>query len=381
VQWAVSPSGDGSTSPSSTAFYNDTSSQSISASAGSGFVFDQWGASSGSITFGSYPSSSTTATIGAAGTITAYFGVTERINATLKAKGFEQTVYVSGCEASDTSFTGDKTIHSLIVQPSCSLTLYVGHGYLWNQGVSGNSSAVAETSCSSGTCSVTTLIYENGSTWQLGGATHDSDGKSGIEAGQEVEGSLSSPVSSMYWFGPVSGFTDTNGIWHTIRLQDSSDGGGIEMVAEYISSTSLAEVNLNCSGLSAGTTYTDEIYWNASAGGFLYTTTLGGTCGTFTTVESNSPTINSGGSIDMMESSDFTANDFSSLQAYVQFNPSLVYMSSGTWTYTADESSYNNMAVATVGLEFVCNPPLESLFNSGLHLPPYPTGDYSVLGC
>jgi len=251
VQWAVSPSGDGSTSPSSTAFYNDTSSQSISASAGSGFVFDQWVASSGSITFGSNASSSTTATIGTAGTVTAYFGVTERVNATKEAKGTEQTIYVTGCEHSVGSFSGDKSIHSLIVEPSCTMTLYVGQGYFWNQ--NGNSSA-SLTSCSTSTCSVATYTYENGSTWQLGGTTNDDDGKSGIKAGQEVEGSfptaIPNPSTPLYWYGPVSAFTDTygSGVWHAIFLRDWSNDT-IELTAEYNSGSGYVEAVL-CSGLS-----------------------------------------------------------------------------------------------------------------------------------
>ena len=110
VQWAVSPGGDGSTSPSATAFYNDTSSVSISASADSGYVFDYWSASSGSITFGSFSSPSTEATIGAAGTITANFrqyvqplnNPSDFVNLT----GSEPSVYVSLFNQTDNDLAG-----------------------------------------------------------------------------------------------------------------------------------------------------------------------------------------------------------------------------------------------------------------------------------
>ena len=99
MQLAVSPSGHGSTSPSTTAFYNDTSLVSISASAGSGYVFDYWSASSGSITFGSVSSPSTTATIGAAGTITAnlrqYVQPVNNPSDLVNLTGSDPSVYVS----------------------------------------------------------------------------------------------------------------------------------------------------------------------------------------------------------------------------------------------------------------------------------------------
>jgi hypothetical protein len=99
VQWAVSPGGDGSTSPSTTAFYNDTSSVSISASADTGYEFDYWSASSGSITFGSASSPSTTATIGAAGTITAslrqYVQPLNNPSDFVNLTGSQPSVYVS----------------------------------------------------------------------------------------------------------------------------------------------------------------------------------------------------------------------------------------------------------------------------------------------
>lgn len=75
VEFEVSPSGDGTTTPSSTNFYNDTSSLSISASPSSGHGFYNWSASTSSISFAPYTSSSTTATIDAAGTITASFNL------------------------------------------------------------------------------------------------------------------------------------------------------------------------------------------------------------------------------------------------------------------------------------------------------------------
>jgi hypothetical protein len=73
VSFAVSPSGSGSTSPSGTNIWYDAASTiSISASANSGYHFLSWSATSG-ITITNPKSASTTATINAAGTITATF--------------------------------------------------------------------------------------------------------------------------------------------------------------------------------------------------------------------------------------------------------------------------------------------------------------------
>jgi Divergent InlB B-repeat domain len=73
VTMAVSPSGQGSTSPSGTSYYNDGSQIVITAFGNSGTKFSSWTSSTGSITFASSTTASTVATIGGPGTITANF--------------------------------------------------------------------------------------------------------------------------------------------------------------------------------------------------------------------------------------------------------------------------------------------------------------------
>ncbi len=75
VTFAVSPGAGGATTPSGTAVWENASSLAISATANSGYAFTGWSASTGSITFAGQSSASTTATIGASGTITAVFGL------------------------------------------------------------------------------------------------------------------------------------------------------------------------------------------------------------------------------------------------------------------------------------------------------------------
>ena len=77
VTFTTSPSGSGSTTPSTATWYNaGATGQAISATANSGYTFSSWSASpSGSITFASSTSASTTMAITAASTVTATFQV------------------------------------------------------------------------------------------------------------------------------------------------------------------------------------------------------------------------------------------------------------------------------------------------------------------
>jgi hypothetical protein len=73
VSYAISPFGSGGTSPSGTNVWTDAGALLISAIPNPGYVFSSWSSSTGSITFAGSTSSSTTATIGGTGTITANF--------------------------------------------------------------------------------------------------------------------------------------------------------------------------------------------------------------------------------------------------------------------------------------------------------------------
>ena len=67
--------------------------------------------------------------------------------------GSQQTVTVSGCSPSPSTFPGDGASHSMTMSPSCSFTLSLPSGY---QIIGGSGT----TTCSSGTCNSYTTSYE-----------------------------------------------------------------------------------------------------------------------------------------------------------------------------------------------------------------------------
>ena len=87
ITFAVTPSGSGSTAPSGSSVWENAGSLLISANANSGYKFSSWSSSSGSITFANPNAASTTATIGASGTITAQFASTLAIDSACEAFG------------------------------------------------------------------------------------------------------------------------------------------------------------------------------------------------------------------------------------------------------------------------------------------------------
>jgi hypothetical protein len=127
VQWqvtfAVSPSGSGTTNPSGTNVWENQGSLSISASANSGYYFSSWSATTG-ITITSPTSASTTATINAAGTITATFAYLDHFTVTAAGGGSIGTqtagtafsITITAKDASGntvTGYTGTATLSDL----------------------------------------------------------------------------------------------------------------------------------------------------------------------------------------------------------------------------------------------------------------------------
>ncbi len=97
ISFAVSPSGEGSTTPSGTNWYN-SGILSISASANAGYTFSSW-STSGSITIASSTSASTTATVNGAGTITATFTqITYQVSFATSGGGSGSTTSPSGTQ-------------------------------------------------------------------------------------------------------------------------------------------------------------------------------------------------------------------------------------------------------------------------------------------
>ena len=101
ITFASNPGAGGTTTPSGTSVWEDAASLPITATASTGYAFNAWSSSSGSITFASSSSASTTATIGASGTITADFGLPSiALNPTSGPVGTTTQVTGSGFPAS-----------------------------------------------------------------------------------------------------------------------------------------------------------------------------------------------------------------------------------------------------------------------------------------
>ena len=81
--------------------------------------------------------------------------VTQPITATLNTAygGSTQTVSVSGCSPSPSTFPGDSSSNNIIMDHSCSYSVTLPSGYQWT-------TSSSSTSCSSGTCSSFSATYE-----------------------------------------------------------------------------------------------------------------------------------------------------------------------------------------------------------------------------
>lgn len=85
--------------------------------------------------------------------------VTQGLKAVLSGAGSSQTVSVSGCSASPTSFPGDGSVNNIVATPSCTLTLSVPSTptlYVWK-----STDVISKTTstCGSGTCTTAPLTY------------------------------------------------------------------------------------------------------------------------------------------------------------------------------------------------------------------------------
>lgn len=189
--------------------------------------------------------------------------------------------------------------------------------------------------------------------WQLGGNTYDSVGHKGILAGQLISGNVPSPQ----FFGAISAFYDNSGnpnIWHAIAVLEVSNGGSLELEAEWVDAGGYHDVIL-CTGLSRGTYYSDQIYWSSSNGAFIYKTTTT-SCNTLSLAESGAPTISGSGSWDFMESNDNTASDFQNSKAYAYYSPTVKWYSGGLWYPSADAHSHNiGDAPSSMGMLMTCS--------------------------
>jgi hypothetical protein len=216
-----------------------------------------------------------------------------------------------------------------------------------------------------------TVRAPTASAWQLGWGTTQSSGYSGIASEQWVAGA----VPSSYFFASVSAMTDTSSVWHAVAMLDESDGSLIETEAEYNNGN--YHDTVLCSGLNTGTYYTDEITWDSSSGGWLYSNATDSSCTHLLVLESGTPTINSAGTKDFMESNDGTASDFSGLAAEGAFDYSMQYESSGgSWYDPTSIAAYNNAAVSSLGTGYTCYsyPTPPSIVIASTYAPPPTNG-------
>ncbi len=190
--------------------------------------------------------------------------------------------------------------------------------------------------------------------WQLGGTTYQSVGYQAIRSTQGVYGS----TYSGYFIGAVSAFTDTNNRWHAIAVDliyDSSPTT-VQVEGEYTDGNGINHPIVLCTGLPKNIGYDDYITYYGPGQDFYYHSSGSGCAALYSPAESGVPSINSGGSIDVMESTDNTPSHFQNNYAYVIFYPTLRYYVSGGWAYSSVAYSFNSGAVSTVGLYMACNP-------------------------
>ena len=203
VSFAVSPSSGGTTDPSGANVWEDAGTLSISASANSGYVFDHWSSSTGSITFDDYSLASTTATIGGAGTITANFVVQTTVEITVTSSpagsGF---VKVDG-SAITTPQTFDWTpgdIHSLAaLSPVAGAT---GTQYVWtswSDGYDQTHDIVTPSTATTYTANYKTQYYLTVNTDPADLTTPSGEGW--YDAGDDADISTDNPVGTYYFAG------------------------------------------------------------------------------------------------------------------------------------------------------------------------------------
>ena len=217
VSFAVLPVGDGTTSPSGTAFY-DAGSLPISAMANTGYAFTSW-SSTGSITFLSSTSAATTATIGGPGTITANFvvaTVSQPIKLTLGTAGSPVTWTISGCNANPSTILGDGNSYTITVNPSCSITISYSNAGTSRYVFSDATDSWTFTTCASDTCSAQTKTYyyqfqQTLSYSVTNGGSPTAPQFTANQFGSSYPQTLTT-MATAYWFDNNAAWTETNPI-------------------------------------------------------------------------------------------------------------------------------------------------------------------------
>lgn len=168
ISFTASPPDSGSTNPSGSKLWESYGSLPVAATPNGNYLFRNWSADVGGITFTSADEASTTAAILGSGTITATFSapVTQPITLALaEQQGTPVNFTLSGCSVSPASLPGDGESHSFTALPSCELTITVAsdppnvwYGFNSEGAVSSTTSVMT---CPVQTCSeFSTTYYE-----------------------------------------------------------------------------------------------------------------------------------------------------------------------------------------------------------------------------
>lgn len=204
------------------------------------------------------------------------------------------------------------------------------------------------------------------SAWQLGLVSGQSANSSGVRASQEIHGGV--PTG---WFGAVTGFTDNGGGWHTMEVISPNP---TQIQFEYPGGS------YHACNVALDTYYDIEILY--TNGAWLYKVLTPTSCNSLLFYTSSGK-VNSGASLDMMESTDYNANDFTNVKAAAYFNPTLEYYSGG-WRLSQSAVSYaydNNPK--SVGLYTFCSSgtghTVAAVYYSSQYAPPPPSGGLDFL--
>jgi len=203
------------------------------------------------------------------------------------------------------------------------------------------------------------------SAWQLGWSTTDSNYKYGVGAYQEVTGSI--PQAAPDYVAAVTGFTEYDtSCWQTIGEGSADNGSDVYNAGEPCSGgVRICGGGTGYSGPSLGSSYFNNIYWDSANDEWQW---VAAACSNHSVTWApgyTSDTVNGAGSVDMMESTDSTHNDFTSDKATVDFVPSLAYMNSGgTWVWSSDTVTYTNSPPTSLGVSYDCDQPNDIYISS-----------------
>jgi hypothetical protein len=197
--------------------------------------------------------------------------------------------------------------------------------------------------------------------WQLGWSTNDDNLQFGVGAYQKLSGSIPLPAGD--FVSAVTGFTENDHMcFVTIGFGSANNGNDVYLAGEPCGGgMRLCGSSTNYPGtVSLGTSYFNNIYWDSTNHYWQWIPAACNNHGMMYSPGQVSDSINTAGSIDMMESTDSSHNDFTNLKAQVDFVPSLAYMDSvGAWHWSSHTVTYASTGVGntpptSLGVSYDC---------------------------